>query len=65
MNPTTGGWRKSSHSGGTGANGDCVEVAVSPRQVGLRDSKNPCDGVLYFPVGSWRIFVVRVQVICP
>ncbi|WP_394616538.1 DUF397 domain-containing protein [Lentzea sp. JNUCC 0626] len=32
-------WRKSSYSGG-GAN-ECVELAVSTNDVGVRDSKNP------------------------
>ncbi|MFF3623092.1 DUF397 domain-containing protein [Streptomyces sp. NPDC002467] len=32
-------WRKSSYSGGTG--GECVEVAAQPREVAVRDSKNP------------------------
>ncbi|MFD7555076.1 DUF397 domain-containing protein [Streptomyces sp. NPDC059835] len=32
-------WRKSSYSGSNG--GECVEVAAQPREVAVRDSKNP------------------------
>jgi hypothetical protein len=32
-------WRKSSHSGGQG--GDCVELAVAPDSIAIRDSKDP------------------------
>lgn len=35
-------WRKSSHSGGTSENLNCVEVASLPTgAIGIRDSKNP------------------------
>jgi hypothetical protein len=37
----TVGWRKSSHSGGTSEQLECVEVAGLPTGViGIRDSKN-------------------------
>ncbi|NEA29797.1 DUF397 domain-containing protein [Actinomadura bangladeshensis] len=32
-------WRRSSHSDNLG--GNCVELAVSPKGVGVRDSKDP------------------------
>ena len=35
-------WHKSSHSGGTSENLNCVEVASLPTGIiGIRDSKNP------------------------
>ncbi len=47
-------WRKSSYSGG--GNGDCVEVAVSPSAVDVRDSKN-IGPTLTFPTDQWRAFL--------
>jgi hypothetical protein len=43
-------WRKSSYSGGGGiGGGECVEVAPLPDgRVAIRDSKDPCGGVLCF-----------------
>jgi hypothetical protein len=46
-------WRKSSHST---ASGDCVEIALAPRAVGVRDSKNTSGPTLAFPVVSWDAF---------
>jgi uncharacterized protein DUF397 len=41
-------WRKSSHSGGGGEDGqECVEVARLPEGVGVRDSKAPEAGHLF------------------
>lgn len=34
-------WRKSSYSSDQG--GNCVEVAVTPRRIAVRDSKVPAD----------------------
>ncbi|RZS37699.1 uncharacterized protein DUF397 [Herbihabitans rhizosphaerae] len=42
-------WRKSSHSGGVGGNGnggDCIEVAYGPTGPLMRDSKNPNGPIL-------------------
>ncbi|MER7456207.1 DUF397 domain-containing protein [Micromonospora sp. NPDC126480] len=47
------GWRKSSHSGDEGA---CVEIATSPRTVGVRDSKDPDGPVLLFAPDAWAAF---------
>ncbi|RIV40678.1 DUF397 domain-containing protein [Micromonospora radicis] len=47
------GWRKSSHSGDEGA---CVEVAVVPGTVAVRDSKDPAGPLLLFPAAAWNTF---------
>jgi hypothetical protein len=50
-------WFKSSYSGGT--NGEsCVEIAVAPRTIHVRDSKNDTTGPrLGFTPASWTAFV--------
>ena len=48
-------WRKSTRSGNN--NGACVEVAVTPDVVGVRDSKDRSGPVLVFSPESWRAFV--------
>jgi hypothetical protein len=47
-------WRKSSRSGTNG--GNCVEVAFTPENVAMRDSKNPHGPVLNFTWSDWRSF---------
>lgn len=49
-------WRKSTYSDVDG-NGNCVEVAVAPGEVGVRDSKSPETGTLVFPATEWTQFV--------
>ena len=51
----TATWRKSSLSGG-GNNDACVEVAILPELVGVRDSKNRSAGHLEFSAAAWRRF---------
>ncbi|MBB5960203.1 hypothetical protein FHS29_006826 [Saccharothrix tamanrassetensis] len=46
MTTTPTRWRKSSHSGGNGA--DCVELAHATARLLVRDSKNPDGPVLAF-----------------
>jgi hypothetical protein len=46
-------WRKSSYSNG---NVECVEVAVGPGRVAIRDSKNAGGPILIFPVAGWDAF---------
>ncbi|MGR6317776.1 DUF397 domain-containing protein [Micromonospora soli] len=50
--PATG-WRKSSHSGDEGA---CVEMALLPEAVAVRDSKDPAGPVLVFAPAAWAAF---------
>jgi uncharacterized protein DUF397 len=50
----TVGWRKSSHSGGTSEQLECVEVAgLSAGFIGIRDSKNPAGPHLAIPAESF------------
>jgi hypothetical protein len=46
-------WRKSSFSGDT----ECVEVAVSPDLVGVRDSKNVEGEQLRMTAEAWTTFL--------
>jgi hypothetical protein len=48
-------WRKSSYS--TGNNGNCVELAVSLRTTGVRDSKNSAGPILTFDHPVWVAFL--------
>lgn len=48
-------WRKSSYSGS--GNGGCVEVAVRPSEVAVRDSKDAGGPTLEFPTTQWRRFL--------
>ncbi|MEU7336492.1 DUF397 domain-containing protein [Streptomyces sp. me109] len=48
-------WFKSSHS--SGGDGDCVEVAASPRAVHVRDSKNPQGPHLTLSPVAWSGFL--------
>jgi hypothetical protein len=51
-------WRKSSFSA---ANANCVEVAMAPEVVGMRDSKDADGAVVVVPVDSWARLVARVR----
>ncbi len=51
--PSATGWRKSSHSGDEGA---CVEMALLPAAVAVRDSKDPAGPVLVFSPAAWAAF---------
>ncbi|MDR7301953.1 DUF397 domain-containing protein [Haloactinomyces albus] len=48
-------WRKSTRSNGNG--GACVEVAVTPRIVGVRDTKDRGGGTLAFDRRTWASFL--------
>ncbi|MCS7484413.1 DUF397 domain-containing protein [Umezawaea endophytica] len=51
-------WRKSSRSGG---NNECVEVARTRQNAGLRDSKAPDAGELSFDDAGFRTFIHAVK----
>ncbi|MEU1530211.1 DUF397 domain-containing protein [Streptomyces fagopyri] len=48
-------WFKSTFS--SGGSGDCLEVAVSPRTVHVRDSKNPQGPRLTLSPVTWSDFL--------
>ncbi|WP_405525680.1 DUF397 domain-containing protein [Streptomyces canus] len=52
-------WFKSSYSGGTDGE-SCVEIAVAPRTIHVRDSKNvPTGPRLAFTPATWTAFVAQ------
>ena len=51
-------WRTSRHSN---PESECVEVAVVPGHVGVRDSKDRSGSALLIPPSSWRAFVGDLQ----
>ncbi|MFE3034298.1 DUF397 domain-containing protein [Streptomyces canus] len=51
-------WFKSSYSDGEG--GQCLEVAVTPDTIHLRDSKNPHAPHLTLSPTAWSAFVAPV-----
>jgi hypothetical protein len=48
-------WFKSSFSGAEG--GECLEAAVTPVTIHIRDSKFPTRAQLAFPASQWAAFV--------
>lgn len=48
-------WLKSSYSGSGG--GNCVEIALVPTTVHIRDSKHASGPVLHVPNGPWHAFL--------
>ncbi len=56
MTPT---WRRSGAC--TGADSTCVEVALSAREVVVRDSKDARGSTLRFTPAEWRAFVAGVR----
>ncbi|GAA3127912.1 DUF397 domain-containing protein [Streptomyces echinatus] len=48
-------WFKSSYSGNDGP--DCVEVAITPATVHVRDSKDPARARLAVGGGTWTEFL--------
>jgi len=49
-------WRTSSYSAGQGA---CVEVASTPSDVRVRDTKDRSGGSLTFTPAQWRAFTKK------
>jgi hypothetical protein len=54
---TTLRWRRSSYC----SSGSCVEVAREPREVHVRDTKDPEGPSLVVSVEAWREFVASVK----
>ena len=54
-------WIKSSYSGSEG--GECVEVAIRPHTIHIRDSKNPeADApTLHLTPSIWAAFLTALQ----
>lgn len=52
-------WRKSSRSSNNG--GQCVEVAVLPDAVAVRDSKHRDSAILLFTPAEWDAFITGVK----
>jgi hypothetical protein len=52
-------WFKSSHSGSEG--GACVEIAVAPGTVHVRDSKDKTGPQLAFGPTAWADFIAFAQ----
>jgi hypothetical protein len=58
-NLTNATWIKSSYSGGNG--GSCVEVSLTARTVGIRDSKDRTAGHLAVPADAWLALTSAVS----
>ncbi|MEO3809294.1 DUF397 domain-containing protein [Sphaerisporangium sp. B11E5] len=52
-------WKKSSHSSANG--GNCVEVAVIPAKVAIRDSKDPSKGHLTVSAPEFNTFIATLK----
>lgn len=52
-------WRKATYSSGSGAN--CVEVAVMPAGIAIRDSKNPSQPFLAVRAEVFARFIDRIK----
>ena len=53
-------WRKYSYSGAQG--GECVEVALAPASVAVRDSKHPDGPRLAVGPAAWTAFLASAAV---
>jgi hypothetical protein len=53
-------WRKSSYSGGDNGS-QCVELASTPNEVLVRDSKNAAGPLLRLPAGALAALVTNVR----
>jgi Domain of unknown function (DUF397) len=59
MDISTATWRKSSYSGGGGQG--CVEVAVIPGAVAIRDSKDPDGPAHVVSAEAFRDLIARIK----
>ncbi|MFF4751603.1 DUF397 domain-containing protein [Streptomyces sp. NPDC002514] len=53
-------WRKSTYSGG-GQGDTCVEIALLPSRIAIRDSKAPTRATLSFPAASFTALVDHLK----
>ncbi|MDR7301786.1 DUF397 domain-containing protein [Haloactinomyces albus] len=51
-------WRKPGRSQGSG---NCVEVALTPQAVGVRDTKNRAAGHVTVDAARWSAFLAHVK----
>lgn len=58
LDPARVAWRKSQASS---ANNACVEVALTPDAVGIRDTKDRAAGHLALTPGSWSAFLEKAS----
>ncbi|NNN34148.1 DUF397 domain-containing protein [Streptomyces sp. S3(2020)] len=56
-------WVKSSYS--SSGSGDCLELALTPTTIHIRDSKTPRDPHLTLSPGAWQSFVSYAGVTSP
>jgi hypothetical protein len=61
VDPFGTGWRKSSHSSGSGNNDACVEIALVGPAVAVRDSKNSAGPALTFVPAHWHAFLTAAK----
>jgi hypothetical protein len=54
-------WRKSSRSGSSGSQSDCVEIAALTGAVGIRDSKHPQSANLSVSGAQFAALVRQVK----
>jgi hypothetical protein len=59
MEPTELNWFKSSYSGGNG--GGCVEVALAPGHIYVRNTRNHTEGILDFTEAEWNAFLAGAR----
>jgi Domain of unknown function (DUF397) len=59
MDLSTATWRKSSRSSGGGQG--CVEVAIIPGAVAIRDSKDPDGPAHIVSPGTFRDLIARIK----
>ncbi|UIR19656.1 DUF397 domain-containing protein [Streptomyces spinosirectus] len=53
-------WFKSSYSSGTDGN-SCLEIAIAPRTIHVRDSKNTSGPRLTFAPTAWATFLPHLK----
>jgi Domain of unknown function (DUF397) len=58
LDPARATWRKSRASS---SNNACVEVAVTPDAIGIRDTKDRTAGHLVLAPGSWAAFLEKAS----